>query len=30
LIEAEAGLLEAAVQRPSVRASGLAQWWVAG
>ncbi len=27
LIEAEAGLLEAAIQRPSVRASGLAQWW---
>ena len=27
LIEAEAGLLEAAVTRPSVRASGLAQWW---
>ncbi len=27
LIEAEAGLLEAAVARPSVRASGLAQWW---
>jgi exodeoxyribonuclease V alpha subunit len=30
LIEAEAGLLEAAVQRPSVRASGLAQWWAGG
>jgi exodeoxyribonuclease V alpha subunit len=28
LIEAEAGLLEAAIDRPSVRASGLAQWWV--
>ena len=27
LIEAEAGLLEAAIARPSVRASGLAQWW---
>lgn len=27
LIEAEAGLLEAAVARPCVRASGLAQWW---
>lgn len=27
LIEAEAGLLEAAIHRPSVRASGLAQWW---
>lgn len=27
LIEAEAGLLEAAIGRPSVRASGLAQWW---
>jgi exodeoxyribonuclease V alpha subunit len=27
LIEAEAGLLEAAIERPSVRASGLAQWW---
>ena len=27
LIEAERGLLEAAIQRPSVRASGLAQWW---
>jgi exodeoxyribonuclease V alpha subunit len=27
LIEAEAGLLEAAINRPSVRASGLAQWW---
>ena len=27
LVEAEAGLLEAAVARPSVRASGLAQWW---
>ncbi len=27
LIEAKAGLLEAAIQRPSVRASGLAQWW---
>ena len=28
LIEAEAGLLEGAIHRPSVRASGLAQWWV--
>ncbi len=27
LIEAEAGLLDAAVARPSVRASGLLQWW---
>jgi len=27
LIEAEAGLLEAAIDRPGVRASGLAQWW---
>jgi len=27
LVEAEAGLLEAAVARPSVRASGLGQWW---
>ena len=27
LIEAEAGLLEAAIDRPSVRASGLARWW---
>lgn len=27
LIEAEAGLLEAALARPSVRASGLRQWW---
>jgi exodeoxyribonuclease V alpha subunit len=27
LIEAEASLLEAAIDRPSVRASGLAQWW---
>ncbi|WP_369804698.1 exodeoxyribonuclease V subunit alpha [Limnohabitans sp. G3-2] len=27
LIEAEAGLLEAAIDRPNVRASGLAQWW---
>ncbi|PUE43863.1 exodeoxyribonuclease V subunit alpha [Limnohabitans sp. Hippo3] len=27
LIEAEAGLLEGAIHRPSVRASGLAQWW---
>mgnify|MGYP000541228018 CR=1 FL=1 len=27
LIEAEKGLLEAAIQRPSVRASGLAQRW---
>jgi exodeoxyribonuclease V alpha subunit len=27
LIEAEAGLLEAAIGRPSVRASGLAQSW---
>jgi exodeoxyribonuclease V alpha subunit len=28
LIEAEAGLLEAAIHRPSVRASGLSRWWV--
>jgi exodeoxyribonuclease V alpha subunit len=28
LVEAEAGLLEAAIHRPSVRASGLAHWWV--
>ena len=28
LIEAEAGLLEAAIDRPSVRASGLSQWWL--
>ena len=27
LVEAEAGLLEAAIERPSVRASGLAHWW---
>jgi len=27
LVEAEAGLLEAAVARPSARASGLGQWW---
>ena len=27
LIEAEAGLLEAAMAKPSARASGLAQWW---
>jgi exodeoxyribonuclease V alpha subunit len=27
LIEAQAGLLEAAIARPSVRASGLRQWW---
>ncbi|WP_353238105.1 exodeoxyribonuclease V subunit alpha [Limnohabitans sp.] len=27
LVEAEAGLLEAAIDRPSVRASGLAHWW---
>jgi exodeoxyribonuclease V alpha subunit len=27
LVEAEAGLLEAAIGRPSVRASGLAHWW---
>jgi exodeoxyribonuclease V alpha subunit len=27
LIEAEAGLLEAAIDRPSLRASGLALWW---
>ena len=27
LIEAEAGLLEGAIHRPSVRASGLVQWW---
>jgi exodeoxyribonuclease V alpha subunit len=26
--EAEAGLFEAAIHRPSVRASGLAHWWV--
>jgi exodeoxyribonuclease V alpha subunit len=29
LVEAEAGLLEAAIQRPSVRASGMARWWAA-
>jgi exodeoxyribonuclease V alpha subunit len=28
LVEAEAGLFEAAIHRPSVRASGLAHWWV--
>jgi exodeoxyribonuclease V alpha subunit len=28
LVEAEAGLLEAAIERPSVRASGLAHWWI--
>ncbi|WP_322992857.1 exodeoxyribonuclease V subunit alpha [Limnohabitans sp.] len=28
LIEAESGMLEAAIDRPSVRASGLAQWWL--
>jgi len=28
LVEAEAALLEAAIHRPSVRASGLAHWWV--
>ena len=27
LVEAADGLLEAALRRPSVRASGLAQWW---
>ena len=27
LLEAEAGLLEAALARPAARASGLAQWW---
>jgi len=27
LIEAQAGLLEAAIARPSVRVSGLRQWW---
>jgi exodeoxyribonuclease V alpha subunit len=27
LIEAQPGLLEAAIARPSVRASGLRQWW---
>jgi len=27
LIEAEAGLLEAAIHRPSLRASGLGRWW---
>jgi exodeoxyribonuclease V alpha subunit len=27
LIEAQAGLLEAAIARPSVRASGLRHWW---
>jgi len=27
LIEAEAGLLEAAIDHPSLRASGLAHWW---
>jgi exodeoxyribonuclease V alpha subunit len=30
LMEAEAGLLEAAMARPSLRASGLTQWWAAG
>jgi exodeoxyribonuclease V alpha subunit len=29
LVEAEAGLLEAAIHRPSLRASGLAQRWAA-
>jgi exodeoxyribonuclease V alpha subunit len=28
LVEAEAGLFEAAIHRPSVRATGLAHWWV--
>ena len=28
LIEAQAGLLEAATHRPSVRASGLSRWWI--
>ena len=28
LVEVEAGLLEAALARPSARASGLGQWWV--
>jgi exodeoxyribonuclease V alpha subunit len=28
LVEAEAGLLEAAIDRPSVRASGLRRWWL--
>ena len=27
LVEAEGGLLEAAIDRPSVRASGLQRWW---
>jgi exodeoxyribonuclease V alpha subunit len=27
LIEAQSGLLEAAIARPSVRVSGLRQWW---
>jgi exodeoxyribonuclease V alpha subunit len=27
LIEAQAGLLDAAIARPGVRASGLQQWW---
>jgi exodeoxyribonuclease V alpha subunit len=27
LIEAQPGLLEAAIARPSVRASGLQHWW---
>ena len=27
LVEAADGLLEAALSRPSVRASGLGQWW---
>ena len=28
LVEAEAGLLAAAIERPSLRASGLSRWWV--
>ena len=27
LVEADAGLLDAALARPSARASGLGQWW---
>ncbi len=28
LVEAEAGLLEAAIERSSLRASGLSRWWI--